>query len=290
MTAVAPAVPLRPLRRLRPLRPLRLLCRAPGSLSTASGASSFRAATTASRCPAARVLLHRVGRDAQGPVDSVPDRRRAASASASAPTPPALYLLSARYGGIEYFSTPVHTNPGRARHDACAWSSTTPRAPRPIAVEARHIVVPRPGEDGARAVLDLIVLRNDGRLARVSARRARGRPGPWRCRREPATCRWARATSRPTRSCREGDTVKVLAPLAPGQKQLSLEYAVVAAGRDRSTFDVGSAGGSAQRAGRGGGSAGRRRRRSRWPTARSSRAGASAAGRGRPCRRAAPSR
>ena len=62
----------------------------------------------------------------------------------------ALYLLSARYGGIEYFSSPVHTNPERPdttmRVLVYDTSSTAP-----VVVEARHLVVPRPSEDGSRA-------------------------------------------------------------------------------------------------------------------------------------------
>src|SRR5690242_7214008 len=79
----------------------------------------------------------------------------------------ALYLLSARHGGIEYFSPPVHTNPAlpdtAIQVLAYDTSSTVP-----VRVDARHIVVPRAGADGARDVLDLVVLRNDGLAARVA--------------------------------------------------------------------------------------------------------------------------
>src|SRR5919112_5474935 len=84
----------------------------------------------------ARVLLHRVGRDIQGPVDSTRADDRGRFRFRFRPDTSALYLLSVRYGGIEYFSTPVHTNPGRPdtaiRLVACDTSSTAP-----VAVEAR---------------------------------------------------------------------------------------------------------------------------------------------------------
>jgi hypothetical protein len=188
--------------------------------------------------PAARVLLHRVGRDVQGPVDSTRADDRGRFRFRFRADTAALYLLSVRYGGIEYFSTPVHTNPARPdtalRLVAYDTSSTAP-----IAVEARHIVVPRPGEGGTRAVPDLIVLRNDGTMARVSPDSLHP---SWTVRLPPGTGEMQVGEGgdlSPDAIVRQGDTVKVLAPIAPGQKQLSLEYAVVPPA-GRLTFDVGS--------------------------------------------------
>jgi hypothetical protein len=91
-----------------------------------------------------RVVLHRVGQVRQGPLDSTNTddggrfrfRFRADTST--------IYLLSARHSGIEYFSPPVHTNPARPdtaiRIIAYDTSSTAP-----ISVEARHLVVSRPG-------------------------------------------------------------------------------------------------------------------------------------------------
>jgi hypothetical protein len=186
--------------------------------------------------PGARVVLHRIGRDKQGPLDS-------ASADASGrfrfrfrADTAAIYLLSARWGDVEYFSPPVHTNPARPdtamRLVVYDTSSTAP-----IGVEARHIVVPRAGSGGTRSVLDLIVLRNDGRVARVAPDSSRP---SWRLLLPPGTGEMEVGESdvSPEAIVREGDTVKVLAPLAPGQKQLSLEYSVTPV-RGRLEFPVG---------------------------------------------------
>jgi hypothetical protein len=186
--------------------------------------------------PGARVVLHRVGRDRQGPLDS-------ASADASGhfrfrfrADTGALYLLSARWGDVEYFSPPVHTDPARPdtamRLVVYDTSSTAP-----IGVEARHIVVPRAGPDGTLSVLDLIVLRNDGRVARVAPDSTRP---SWRLVLPPGTGHMEVGQSdlSPEAIVREGDTVKVLAPLAPGQKQLSLEYGVTPV-RGKLEFPVG---------------------------------------------------
>lgn len=184
----------------------------------------------------ARVLLHRVARDVQGPIDSVLTdaggrfrfRFRADTA--------VLYLLSVRHGGIEYFSPPVRTTaqpPDTAIQLVAYDTSST----APIAVEARHIVVPRAGEDGSRAVLDLIVLRNDGTLTRVApdARRP-----TWTMTLPPGTGEMEVGESDFSAEgvVRDGDSVKVVAPLGPGQKQLSLAYAVVPT-RGRLEFAMG---------------------------------------------------
>ena len=206
----------------------------------AAGRVVLPSATDTVPVPGARVLLHRVGRDMQGPLDS-------ATADASGrfrfrfrADTAALYLLSARWGDVEYFSPPVHTNPARPdtamRLVVYDTSSTAP-----ISVEARHIVVPRAGPNGARSVLDLIVLRNDGRVARVAPDSSRP---SWRLVLPPGTgdMEVGESDLSPDAVVREGDTVKVLAPLAPGQKQLSLEYSVTPV-RCKLEFAVGPAGG-----------------------------------------------
>jgi hypothetical protein len=192
------------------------------------------------RLGGARVLLHRVGRELQGVVDStVTDARGRFRFRFRADTA-AIYLLSARYGGIEYFSSPVHTNPARP-DTAIALLVYDTSSTAPVTLEARHIVVPRPSEDGSRAVLDLIVLLNQGLRARVA----------------PDTLRPSWSTPLPTASTgleigesdvspeavhRRDDSVLVTAPIAPGQKQLSLEY-LIPQGHRVVDFPIGAGGG-----------------------------------------------
>jgi hypothetical protein len=113
-------------------------------------------------------------------------------------------------------------------------SSTTP-----IAVEARHIVVPRPGADGSRPVLDLIVLRNDGLRARVAPDSAHP---SWSLTLPAGSGEMQLGEGDVSAEAvvRVGDTVRVLAPLAPGQKQLSIAYATVPV-NGRLVFPVGPA-------------------------------------------------
>ena len=207
-------------------------------LSTAGGRVVIPRAADTVPLPHARVVLHQVGRDAQGPIDSmVADGAGRFRFRFRADTS-ALYLLSSRYGGIEYFSPPVHTNPARPdtaiQLQTYDTSSTTP-----IAIEARHIVVPRAGADGSRSVLDLIVLRNDGLRARVAPDSAHP---SWSLTLPPGSgeMQLGEGDVSPDAVVRVGDTVRVLAPLAPGQKQLSIAYATVPVA-GRLVFPIGPA-------------------------------------------------
>jgi hypothetical protein len=216
---------------------LTIVAAAPAKAQQLTTAAGRVVVTDTTPLPGARVLLHRVGRDVQGPVDSIRADPRGRFRFRFRADTAALYLLSVRYGGIEYFSTPVPTNPATPdtaiRLVAYDTSSTVP-----IAVEARHIVIPRPGENGARAILDLVVLRNDGHVARVSPDAAHP---AWTVTLPPGTGAMDVGESdlSPDAIVRKGDTVKVTAPFAPGQKQLSLEYAVVAP-EGRLEFGTGS--------------------------------------------------
>ncbi len=186
--------------------------------------------------PGVRVLLHRVGRDAQGPVDSTRAGADGRFRFRFRPDTSAVFLLSARYGGIEYFSPPVHADLPRpdttVRLVVYDTSSTAP-----IGVEARHIVVPRANPDGSRSVVDLVVLRNDGPFARVAPDSAHP---TWSMTLPAGTggMEVGESDVSPDAVVRSGDSVKVLAPLAPGRKQLSLQYAVVPT-RGRIEFAVG---------------------------------------------------
>jgi hypothetical protein len=174
----------------------------------------------------ARVVLHQVGRSRQGPLDSVMTDRRGRFRFAFRPDTTAVYLLSARHAGIEYFSTPVHTNPERpdtAIRIAVYDTSST----APVSLAARHLVLTRPGEDGSRSVLDLIVLRNDGQRTRISPDSLRP---SWQGPLPPGTIGFELGESdvSPDAAFRVGDSLVVTAPLASGEKQITIQYLVPA--------------------------------------------------------------
>jgi hypothetical protein len=173
-----------------------------------------------------RVVLHRVGQVVQGPLDSTRTDMRGRFRFRFRADTSAIYLLSARHSDIEYFSPPVHTNP--ARPDTAiriiAYDTSSSAA---ISVEARHIVVSRPGEDGSRNILDLIVLRNAGQRTRVA--RDSSRP-TWvgTLPRGTMGLELGESDVSPEAVGREGDSLIVTAAIAPGEKQLTLEYLVPA--------------------------------------------------------------
>ena len=172
--------------------------------------------------PGIRVLLHRVSRDSQGPIDSANADARGRFRIRFRADSGALYLLSARYRGIEYFSSPVHADPERPdtaiRLFVYDTSSTTP-----VRIASRHIVVARPAEDGTRSVLELLVLRNEGVLARVSSDSTR----PVWAVALPAGSSQVQVGESDFSSdavTQRGDSMLVLAPISPGDKQLTLGY------------------------------------------------------------------
>ena len=169
-----------------------------------------------------RVILHRVGRAAQGPLDSARSDAQGRFRFSFRNDTTAIYLLSARYQGIEYFSPPVHTNPERpdtAIRIVVADTSST----APVSLEARHLVVTQPGEDGSRSVLDLLVLRNAGKATRVApdgVRPSWSGPLPH----GTIGLEVGESDFSPDAVSRRDDSLILTAPLSPGDKQITVQY------------------------------------------------------------------
>lgn len=171
-----------------------------------------------------RLILHRVGRSQQGPIDSAVSDGAGRFHFRFVPDTTVVFLLSARYAGIEYFSSPVTTNPGLPDTALTVVVSDT-SSTEPIMQAARYLVVRRGAEDSSRAVLDLIVLVNRGSLTRVA--------------RDTTVPSWAGLIPQGVTSARVGqadvsadavvlrnDSILLYAPIAPGEKQVSLEYLI----------------------------------------------------------------
>jgi len=180
--------------------------------------------------PGTRVVLHQVGRALQGPLDSTRSDQRGRFKFSFRPDTSALYLVSVRHSGIEYFSAPLHTNPAQPdtaiRVIVYDTSSTAP-----VSLEVRHLVITQPGEDGSRNVLDLIVLLNGGQRTRVAPDSA---GASWGGLLPSGTTGLELGESdvSPEAVNRRGDSILVAAPLAPGEKQLTLQYAIPAGQRN----------------------------------------------------------
>ena len=170
------------------------------------------------------VVLHRVGPEHSGPLDSVRTAGDGRFTIRYAPTgsPDAIYFVSATHDGIAYFSPPLDT--GRTVEGAELAVFDTTSMPVPIHVRGHHVVVTAREDDGKREVVEVFELANDSSVTRVAAGEV------------PV---WTAALPEGATDIRigEGDVsddairtdsgrVRLYAPLAPGIKQLSYAYRV----------------------------------------------------------------
>ena len=170
------------------------------------------------------VVLHRVGRDFQGPVDSTLSRTDGSFRFDFIADTTAVYILSASHAGVQYFSSPVHTNPERPDTAISIVVSDTSTAAR-IEVASRHIVVGAPRADGTRQVIDLVGLENPGWLTRVAGHAQRP---TWSTPLSDVVIGFnvgASDFSSEAVFFRNG-RVEVFGPIAPGDKELLLKYLI----------------------------------------------------------------
>jgi hypothetical protein len=168
------------------------------------------------------VVLHRVGHVAQGPIDSVLSDRDGRFRFRFRPDSGALYLVSAGYSGIEYFSAPLPADPARPDTTIVIVVADTSSG-APVHTGARYLVVGRPGDDGTRSVLEIVSVGNDGERTRV----APDTLTPSWAMRLPAGVIGFQAGQSEVSSEAMGfrdDSVQVFAALPPGEKQIVFSY------------------------------------------------------------------
>jgi len=189
--------------------------RAAGSVVRFAGADSHPVA-------GARVVLHRVGRDRQGPIDSLLTDRSGRFRFTFPTDTTALHLLTARHAGVQYFSEPVGTDPFRPDTGIVVAVYDTSSS-QPIMLDARHLVVSAPAEDGSRSVVELVSVANRGEATRVPAS---GAAAVWAMRLPAGAFGFAAGDGDLSAGAveRRGDSVVVVAPIAPGERQLAMEY------------------------------------------------------------------
>ena len=178
-------------------------------------------------------ILHRVGKDRSGPLDSVRTdatgrytmRYRADGDST------ALYFVSTNYAGIAYFTSPLRA----ARvsgDDATLTVFDTTSGPVAITVRGRHVVVTMPDSSTPkeRAIIEVYELSNDSTVTRVPGAAKRtvfetrlpdGATAP----------RGGQGDISPEAITFEGSRVRVLAPIGPGLKQFSVTYTLPASAK-----------------------------------------------------------
>jgi hypothetical protein len=172
--------------------------------------------------PRARVLLHRIGRQRQGPIDSVVGGGRGEFSFRFHPDTSAVFLVSASFAGIEYFSSPLHAGAGSPDTGLALVVSDT-SSTGPIGVDVRHLVVSRPTAEGRRPVLEIVALVNSGERTRI----ARDSTSPsWAAPIPPGVGAFQPGASdvSPEALVTRHDSVLLFAPVAPGEKQLVFSY------------------------------------------------------------------
>ncbi|HET9066698.1 MAG TPA: hypothetical protein VFN22_12830 [Gemmatimonadales bacterium] len=166
----------------------------------------------------ARVVLHAVTPDSQGPVDSVMADGTGRFDLRSEVDSGAIVLVSARWQGVEYFAPPV------AVGEPVTLVVVDTASTQVVTVAARHVIVGGPAADGARDVVDLVVLRNPGPATRVGG--GDKLTPTWTLRLPPhvANLTVGDADFSPEAFDVHGDTLTLHAPIPPGERQFFLMY------------------------------------------------------------------
>jgi len=180
--------------------------------------------------PAAWVVLHRVGPDRAGPLDSVrsDSRGRYAFRYTRTGSEDAIYFVSASYDGIAYFTAPLAEGNVRGDDGEITVFDTTSKHV-PLSLRGHHVVVSTADANARRSIVEVYDLSNDTSVTRVASSAT------------PAGATWQTHVAAGASDFKVGQgdisaaavsfangVVSVFAPIAPGIKQLSFSYSVPA--------------------------------------------------------------
>jgi hypothetical protein len=176
------------------------------------------------------VVLHRVGPDRAGPLDSVRSdpRGRYAFRYERTGSDQALYFVAASYGGIAYFTPPLHE--GRVSGDESeitVFDTTSGHVP--ISLRGHHVVVSAVDANARRSVMEVYDLSNDSSVTRIATGDA-PENATWRIHLTPGASDFlvSQGDISAAAVTFTNGSVNVFAPLAPGLKQLSFSYTLPA--------------------------------------------------------------
>jgi hypothetical protein len=176
------------------------------------------------------VVLHRVGPDSAGPLDSVRSDSRGHYSFNYTRTgsSDAIYFVSASHDGIAYFTTPLAEGKVSGNDGEITVFDTT-SGHVAMSLRGHHVVISAADANARRSIVEVYDLSNDSTLTRV----ARGET--------PAGATWQTHVVNGIGDFKvsQGDisaaavsyangVVSVFAPLAPGIKQLSFSYSLPA--------------------------------------------------------------
>ena len=175
-------------------------------------------------------MLHRVGPDRAGPIDSVQSdgAGRYAFNYTRTGSDDAVYFVSAFYDGIAYFTPPLAEGKVSGDDGEIAVFDTT-SGHVPISLRGHHVIVSSADANARRSIVEVYDLSNDTSVTRV-ATGEKPENATWQTHIAPAAADF---------KAMQGDisagaitfsngTVSVFAPLAPGLKQVSFSYSLPA--------------------------------------------------------------
>jgi hypothetical protein len=178
--------------------------------------------------PGIWVVIHRVGSDTAAPLDSMRSSRDGRYTFRYRPSgdPNAIYFVSASYDGIAYFSEPLTKRVVSGPAAEITVFDTT-SASIPLHVRGRHIVIASPRIDGTREMMEVYELSNDTTVTRVSADDAH--PTWSTILPDDITEFQAGQSDISPQALRVGaGELAVVAPFAPGIKQISFSFRIPA--------------------------------------------------------------
>ena len=176
------------------------------------------------------VVLHRVGPDRAGPLDSVRSdpRGRYSFNYTRTGSEDAVYFVSASYDGIAYFTPPL--TEGKVTGDdgeISVFDTTSGHVP--VSLRGHHVVVAAADANARRSIVEVYELSNDSTVTRIAANDT------------PTGATWLTHIQPGASDFRVGQgdisgqavtyadgVVRVFAPIAPGIKQLSFSYSLPA--------------------------------------------------------------
>ena len=176
------------------------------------------------------VVLHRVGPDRAGPLDSLQSdsRGRYTFNYERTGSEDAVYFVSASHDGIAYFTPPLAEGKVSG-DDAEITVFDTTSGHVPMSLRGHHVVVSAVDANARRAVMEVYDLSNDSSVTRIAIG-DRPEDATWQVHLTPGATDFqvSQGDISAAAVAYTNGVVNVFAPIAPGIKQLSFSYTLPA--------------------------------------------------------------
>jgi hypothetical protein len=176
------------------------------------------------------VVLHRVGPDRAGPLDSArsDSRGRYSFNYVRTGSGDAVYFVSASHAGIAYFTPPLAEGKVNGDDSEITVFDTT-SGHVPLSLRGHHVVVSAVDANAQRSVVEVYDLSNDSSVTRVASG-DKPENATWQVHLAPGATdfRVSQGDISAAAVSHANGVVSVFAPIAPGFKQLSFTYSLPA--------------------------------------------------------------